>query len=45
MHNTLIRGYTKASCSYKIWGDCKGRLFRKIRCTPGVVGYPVSVGY
>ena len=31
-------------CSYKIWGGCKGRLFRKMRCSLGVVGYPVSVG-
>ena len=36
----FLRSYTKASRSYayKIWEGCKGRLFRKMRCTPGVVG-------
>ena len=44
-HRTFFRDYTKASCSYKIWKGGKGQLFRKIRYTPGVVGYPVPVGY
>ena len=27
--NTSLRGYTKASCSYKIWEGGKGRLFTR----------------